>query len=546
MNAEGAYLQNIQKDIEWDTTLFATKVNRDGAAIQSFNSHPYLKMKKVWADNFYTIETAAWLAKAEYIISEIELPPFYMKRKNQIYIQIFNFKEWNNNIARLMLHADFIVKQQEHEKLENIRGILNATILPLENIASTKFKKDPPKKRSKKNIVMYCGGFKNNGITSSAINLMKNINKQKYQIIVVEDENLGFDETKNLEKVPDDVIKIQTSESLNLFPEEEEAFFQFHDYPLEHLMKHGPTHFLTPGIKRIYQRELKRLLGDTKVDVALDFDGYFKHWTLLMASSNAPNKIIFQHNEMMQEYSKKLNNAYKHRADLNIVFPLYNYFDRIVSVAKPIEMVNKRDLQHIVYDESKMTYVHNSIDYPYILQSSKLEDEAVIPVDTFNFVTMGRLSPEKNQQMMIAAFQKLQEEFPDTNLFIIGSGELEDTLKTYVTELSLDDKVHFLGQLDNPFATIAACDAFLLSSIHEGQPMVLLECLVLNKPILATDTPGCAGLLKGYGLLARNDVENFVMGMKEIRTGYKPPKAFDYKAYNQEAIRMLEEILEMK
>ncbi|WP_270995083.1 hypothetical protein [Listeria seeligeri] len=41
MNAEGAYLQNIQKDIEWDTILFATKVNRDGAAIQSFNSHPY-------------------------------------------------------------------------------------------------------------------------------------------------------------------------------------------------------------------------------------------------------------------------------------------------------------------------------------------------------------------------------------------------------------------------------------------------------------------------------------------------------------------------
>nr|WP_271000182.1 hypothetical protein [Listeria seeligeri] len=76
--------------------------------------------------------------------------------------------------------------------------------------------------------------------------------------------------------------------------------------------------------------------------------------------------------------------------------------------------------------------------------------------------------------------------------------------------------------------------------------MVLLECLVLNKPILATDTPGCADLLKGYGLLARNDVENFVMGMKEIRTGYKRPKAFDYKAYNQEAIRMLEEILEMK
>nr|WP_271000187.1 glycosyltransferase [Listeria seeligeri] len=82
---------------------------------------------------------------------------------------------------------------------------------------------------------------------------------------------------------------------------------------------------------------------------------------------------------------------------------------------------------------------------------------------------MGRLSPEKNQQMMIAAFQKLQEEFPDTNLFIIGSGELEDTLKTYVTELSLDDKVHFLGQLDNPFATIAACDAFLLSSM-KGNP----------------------------------------------------------------------------
>lgn len=77
---------------------------------------------------------------------------------------------------------------------------------------------------------------------------------------------------------------------------------------------------------------------------------------------------------------------------------------------------------------------------------------------------MGRLAPEKNQKMMIDAFYQLQEKYSATSLYIIGSGELEAELTEYVADPRLQGKVHLLGQLDNPFPTIKAADAFVLSS----------------------------------------------------------------------------------
>lgn len=93
--------------------------------------------------------------------------------------------------------------------------------------------------------------------------------------------------------------------------------------------------------------------------------------------------------------AKKTAGNYKHRDDLNIIFPLYNYFDHVVSVAEHTGDVNKDFLKHLVKDTSKMTYVHNSIDYKRILEASDEENGVQLPADTFNFVTMGRLAPEK-------------------------------------------------------------------------------------------------------------------------------------------------------
>ena len=152
---------------------------------------------------------------------------------------------------------------------------------------------------------------------------------------------------------------------------------------------------------------------------------------------------------------------------------------------------------------------------------------------------MGRLSPEKDQEKLIHAFAKYFESEKDTALYIIGSGEKEEEINDLIQEYHLQDHIYMTGQLDNPFPLINDCQCFILPSNHEGQPMVLLECLILNKPIVATDIPGNRSVLEdNYGLLVENSIDGLIEGMKQIRSNNLSFRTFDYKKYNENALKM--------
>lgn len=160
--------------------------------------------------------------------------------------------------------------------------------------------------------------------------------------------------------------------------------------------------------------------------------------------------------------------------------------------------------------------------------------------DSFKFVTMGRLSPEKAQDKLIKAFAQIHEEYPNTKLYLLGDGQLRKSLDSLVKKLNLKDSVFLTGQLDNPFSFMKQCDVFVLSSKYEGQPMVLLEALTLKMKIVATNiVANRAALANGdYGLLTEDtSVESIYKAMKKI---YLEPnmsfKEFDYRTYNQQAI----------
>lgn len=160
--------------------------------------------------------------------------------------------------------------------------------------------------------------------------------------------------------------------------------------------------------------------------------------------------------------------------------------------------------------------------------------------DSFKFVTMGRLSPEKAQDKLIKAFAHIHSEYPNTKLYIIGDGQMRKSLDSLVHKLKLKDAVFLTGQLDNPFSFMKQCDVFVLSSEYEGQPMVLLEAMTLKMKIVATNiVANRAALANGdYGLLTEDtSVDSIYQAMKKIYLEPNTPfKEFDYLAYNQDAI----------
>lgn len=107
-------------------------------------------------------------------------------------------------------------------------------------------------------------------------------------------------------------------------------------------------------------------------------------------------------------------------------------------------------------------------------------------------VTAGRLQEQKNQKLLISAFNKIVDSFSEYKLVIYGEGSLREELERYTRNLGLEDKVLFPGNVNNLPAKIRDASVFVLPSDFEGMPNVLIEAMAVGLPCIATDCP-CGG-----------------------------------------------------
>ena len=100
----------------------------------------------------------------------------------------------------------------------------------------------------------------------------------------------------------------------------------------------------------------------------------------------------------------------------------------------------------------------------------------------------GRLDGVKDYSTMIKAFALLARRRP-CRLLILGEGPMRERLENLVHELDLDDRVALPGWVANPYAFMSRASLFVLSSIHEGLSMVLVEAMACGCPCVSTDCP---------------------------------------------------------
>ena len=100
----------------------------------------------------------------------------------------------------------------------------------------------------------------------------------------------------------------------------------------------------------------------------------------------------------------------------------------------------------------------------------------------------GRLNEQKDFPMLIDAFAQVAA-VRDYRLVIIGEGELHESLQAQIDKLGLQDKVSLPGWVANPLALMANASLFVLSSVREGLPTVLIEALACGCPAVSTDCP---------------------------------------------------------
>jgi glycosyltransferase involved in cell wall biosynthesis len=107
-------------------------------------------------------------------------------------------------------------------------------------------------------------------------------------------------------------------------------------------------------------------------------------------------------------------------------------------------------------------------------------------------LTVGSLTPQKAQHVLIEAFARVAVEVPGSRLLIAGEGPLRSMLEARRDALGLGDRVWFLGARDDVDDLLAAADVFTLSSRREGLPMTLLEAMRGGRAAVLTRAGGCA------------------------------------------------------
>lgn len=103
------------------------------------------------------------------------------------------------------------------------------------------------------------------------------------------------------------------------------------------------------------------------------------------------------------------------------------------------------------------------------------------------FVHVGRFAEVKNHAFLLRIWGEIAHSQPDAVLLLVGDGPLRDAMVHEATTLGIRDSVRFLGLRDDVPDLLAASDALILPSLHEGLPFVVVEAQAAGLPALVSD-----------------------------------------------------------
>ena len=397
-------------------------------------------------------------------------------------------------------------------------------------------------------ILLYLGGMRPNGITTSALNLLNNLDHERYDV------SAFFAQSGSRATI---AKQRQINAAVRQFP----RVGGMNGAKLRHLARHldfrrgrAAQHADNDSQNRLWDDEWYRCFGESRFDYVVDFSGYGPFWAILLLHSPPAQRAIWLHNDLASDAHREVNGEKKMLHSLTQLFTLYGQYDHLVSVSPTLSEVNRASLADYAAPE-KFLSAMNTVDAEHILESAAadlheltFDEEAgsipdwaealLAPADGITtFVNVGRLSPEKNQGRLIRAFAAVHAENPRTRLVIVGSGPLTVDLEALVVDLGLQGSVFLTGMQRNPHAIMAACDCFVLSSDYEGQPMVILEALVLGLPIVTVEFASAKNALPaGSGMVVPQSDDGVAEGMRAFLRGEVPDSRFDWPAYNRKAV----------
>lgn len=210
--------------------------------------------------------------------------------------------------------------------------------------------------------------------------------------------------------------------------------------------------------------------------------------------------MFYHHGAMRKEYHDEIG---------------YRRSEKVITVSeKTLDALKAFRPRHA----DKVTVIHNIVNIADVIEKSRAHPATTFPKDRFNLVSCGRLTEAKGIDWAIQAVRLLLDKgFTELHWWVVGGGPDEQMLKKLAEDTGVSEHFHFLGMQDNPYPYIANADLYVQPSRYENYSVVILEAMVLCKPILATFPAAQIQIDSGRnGLLCQDDPESIAKGIEYL------------------------------
>ncbi|MGO5074103.1 glycosyltransferase family 4 protein [Clostridium sporogenes] len=260
--------------------------------------------------------------------------------------------------------------------------------------------------------------------------------------------------------------------------------------------------------------EIEEYIKNNNIDIA-NFHGakaFFIHY-FINKKLNIPT-VATVHSNYREDF---LNNKLKYHLFTPLSIKGIKSFNNHICVSNYIkDILNKDSI------ESKKFIVNNGINLNYYKDkrvNNNLREELNIKREDFVYIMIARMHPIKNHNLLIEAFYKLEKEYKNVKLILLGDGVEEENLKEKADKLNLNDNIIFLGFKENIEDYMKISDISILTSLNEGgaPPLVILESGIQKVPVIASNVGDISYTInKNTGfLIDSTSIEDIYDKMKE-------------------------------
>lgn len=327
-----------------------------------------------------------------------------------------------------------------------------------------------------KNIVIRSGSLRMGGLERVLIEMLQNLNTQKYNVSLIIEDNSGS-EMVFLNEVPKDIdiyfLKPKSMIDKTHYHRERKKNL-YHKIMYNYLMSKEHSHVVTKT-----QNVLKKISEKYgSVDVFLDYDWGSRRY---VEKLEAKKKIVWIHNSIPKLLKKesKIVRFGKNLAKYDLVVAICDDMKKEIEEIYP-HLKGKVKRVYNPFNFNRIQSLANDLSGLNEIQKELIKDNYILTVSRLDIL-------QKDYETLIRGYELAVKNGLEEKLYIVGDGSDRDKIEVMIENSIVKEKIFLIGQTKNPYVWMKNSKLFVHSSKYEGFGLVLVEAMILGKVVISSD-----------------------------------------------------------